>query len=409
MYPALQQTTGEKCGLGTRRGIPLIRNGTARAVTLIVTDYTRHEKGHPTMGGRSIPGPVRVGALLALMYAFFLSITLMEDSFKFFGSGFAEQLLTTTANPFVGLFIGILATSLVQSSSTVTSMAVGLVAGGALSVPGAIPIVIGANIGTSVTNTLVSVGHISRPAEFQRAFAAATVHDFFNLFAVLILFPLHLATNFLGITATFLGRTLSESGGLKLVNPIKFVVDPAADAIARMTGESGVLMLVVAIILLFAALRYIVVNLKILVIGRVEAFFDTVLFKTALRAMAFGMILTIMVQSSSITTSLAVPLAGAGILTLQQIFPMTLGANLGTPITAMLAALVTGSEAAVTVAFAHVLFNAFGIIIIWPARWVPIRLAMALAQGAMRSKIVPFAYIGTVFFLIPLALIYLLG
>ena len=361
------------------------------------------------MDGRSIPDPVRVGTLLALMYAFFLSITLIGDSFKFFGSGFAEQLLTTTANPFVGLFIGILATSLVQSSSTVTSMAVGLVAAGALSVPGAIPIVIGANIGTSVTNTLVSVGHISRPAEFQRAFAAATVHDFFNLFAVLVLFPLQLATNFLGVTATFLGRRLSESGGLKLVNPIKLVVDPAADAISRMTGESGVLMLVVAIVLLFVALRYIVVNLKILVIGRVEAFFDTVLFKTALRAMAFGVVLTIMVQSSSITTSLAVPLAGAGILTLQQIFPMTLGANLGTTITAMLAALVTGSEAAVTVAFAHILFNAFGIIIIWPARWVPIRLATALAEGAMRSRIVPFAYIGTVFFLIPLALIYLLG
>ena len=361
------------------------------------------------MDGRSIPDPIRVGALLALMYAFFLSITLIGDSFKFFGSGFAEQLLTTTANPFVGLFIGILATSLVQSSSTVTSMAVGLVAAGALSVPGAIPIVIGANIGTSVTNTLVSVGHISRPAEFQRAFAAATVHDFFNLFAVLVLFPLQLATNFLGVTATFLGRRLSESGGLRLVNPIKLVVDPAADAISRMTGESGVLMLVVAIVLLFVALRYIVVNLKILVIGRVEAFFDTVLFKTALRAMAFGVVLTIMVQSSSITTSLAVPLAGAGILTLQQIFPMTLGANLGTTITAMLAALVTGSEAAVTVAFAHILFNAFGIIIIWPARWVPIRLATALAEGAMRSRMVPFAYIGTVFFLIPLALIYLLG
>ena len=361
------------------------------------------------MDGRSIPGPVRVGALLALMYAFFLSITLMGDSFKFFGSAFAEQLLTTTANPFVGLFIGILATSLVQSSSTVTSMTVGLVAGGALSVPGAIPIVIGANIGTSVTNTLVSIGHISRPAEFQRAFAAATVHDFFNLLAVLILFPLQLTTNFLGIASEFLGRTLSESGGLTLVNPIKLVVDPVADAIARLTGESGVIILIIAIVLLFVSLRYIMANLKVLVIGRVEAFFDAVLFKTALRAMAFGLVLTIMVQSSSITTSLAVPLAGAGILTLQQIFPMTLGANMGTTITAMLAALVTGSEAAVTVAFAHVLFNIFGITLIWPIRRVPIFLATTLADCVLRSRLVPFAYIGTVFFLIPLILIYLLG
>ncbi len=89
----------------------------------------------------SLPRPVRLGLLLLLMYAFFLSITLMGDSFQFFGRGFAEQLLSTTSNPFIGIFIGILATSLVQSSSPTTSMAVGLVAGGALTVAGAIPII----------------------------------------------------------------------------------------------------------------------------------------------------------------------------------------------------------------------------------------------------------------------------
>ena len=145
-----------------------------------------------TPNKQPVPGVIRLGLLLLLLYAFFLSIALIGDSFQFFGQGFAEGLLTTTANPFVGIFIGILATSLVQSSSTTTSMTVGLVAGGALTVEGAIPIIIGANIGTSVTNTLVSMGHISRPSEFRRAFAAATVHDFFNMIAVLVLFPLQL-------------------------------------------------------------------------------------------------------------------------------------------------------------------------------------------------------------------------
>ena len=105
----------------------------------------------------------RLTLLLLLLYIFFVSISLMGASFKFFGKGFAEQLLSTTSNPFVGLLIGVLATSLVQSSSTTTSMVVALVAGGALDVAGAIPIIMGANIGTSVTNTLVSVGHIGRP------------------------------------------------------------------------------------------------------------------------------------------------------------------------------------------------------------------------------------------------------
>ena len=357
----------------------------------------------------SLPRPIRLGLLLLLMYAFFLSITLMGDSFQFFGRGFAEQLLRTTSNPFIGIFIGILATSLVQSSSTTTSMAVGLVAGGALTVAGAIPIIIGANIGTSVTNTLVSLGHVSRPAEFRRAFAAATVHDFFNVLAVVILFPLQLSTNFLGRLSTVLEGWLRNSGGFTLVNPIKLMVDPVAALIARTTGESGTIMLLISIALLFIALRYIIINLKILVVERVEAFFDTILFKTAPRAFLFGVVLTIMVQSSSITTSLAVPLAGAGILTLRQIFPMTLGANLGTTITAMLAALVTGNSAAVTVAFAHILFNVFGIAIIWPLRQFPIYCANTMADLATRSRLVPFVYVTTLFFLIPLTLIYLMG
>ena len=147
---------------------------------------------------------VKVIAVIGLLYLFLLSISLMGAAFKGFGKGFAENLIQTTSNPFVGLFIGILATSLVQSSSTTTSITVGLVAAGGLDVTRAIPIIIGANIGTSVTNTLVSVGHISRPEEFKRAFSAATVHDFFNLIAVVIIFPIQLATNFLGRAAAFL-------------------------------------------------------------------------------------------------------------------------------------------------------------------------------------------------------------
>jgi sodium-dependent phosphate cotransporter len=333
----------------------------------------------------------------------------MGDSFKFFGKDFAEKLLSTTSNPFVGLFIGVLATSLVQSSSTVTSMTVGLVAGGALDVTRAIPIIMGSNIGTSVTNTLVSVGHISRTGEFKRAFAAATMHDFFNLMTVLVLFPLQLTTNILGTSSSFLAHQLKESGGLKLINPLKTIVKPTVNLITDLTSHSGTVMLIISIIFLFIALRYIVVNLKALVIGKIEAFFDKTLFKTAVRALFLGLICTVLVQSSSITTSLAVPLVGAGILTLRQIFPFTLGANIGTTVTAMLAALVTASEAAVTVAFAHLFFNIFGILIIWNFRAIPIYLAELLAEWSVRSKLIPLLYIVVVFFLIPIFLITLIG
>jgi sodium-dependent phosphate cotransporter len=284
-------------------------------------------------------------------------------------------------------------------------MVVGLVAGGALTVEGAIPIVMGANIGTSVTNTIVSVGHISRSNEFRRAFAAAIIHDFFNLTAVLVLFPLQLATDFLGRISVFLAHNFAEIGGLSLVNPLKTIVSPAVGLLTAWTGESGILMLIVSVVLLFAALRYIVVNLKLIVIGRVEQFFDRTLFRTALTAMTLGLVLTVMVQSSSITTSLAVPLAGAGILTLEQIFPYTLGANVGTTITAILAALVTGQEAAVAVAFAHLLFNLSGILVVWPIRGIPIFLARSFANVATRSRVYPLLYVGVLFYGVPLFLI----
>ncbi len=351
----------------------------------------------------------RVLLLLGLLYLFFVSISLMSASFKFFGKGLAEVLLTTTANPFVGLLIGILATSLMQSSSTTTTLTVALVASGSISLQGAIPIIMGANLGTSVTNTLVSLAHVSRSDEFRKAFAASTVHDFFNVFAILIIFPLQLATNILGHGAAFLANQFQNAGGLKFANPLNLITTPAVKLISDMSNDSGIIILIVAVIFLFISLRYIVVNLKALVIGKVESFFNETLFRNAGRALLVGLIITIMVQSSSVTTSLAVPLAGAGILTLQQIFPFTLGANIGTTITALLASLITNDINAVTVAFAHLWFNVFGIAVIWPMRSIPIRLAEALAKWAVQYKFVPIVYIVVVFFVIPGMCIFLIG
>ena len=147
-----------------------------------------------------------------------------------------------------------------------------------------------------------------------------------------------------------------------------------------------------------------------MVIERLEAFFDSHIFKTALRAMLFGLLITIMVQSSSITTSLVVPMAGAGILSLRQIFPYSLGANIGTTVTAILASLVSGSIAPVAVAFSHLLFNICGILIIWPIptiRNIPIKMAEWMADKAVRNRIFPILYIIILFFVVPLSLILL--
>jgi len=317
------------------------------------------------------------------------------------GRGLAESLFSATSNPIAGLVIGILTTSLVQSSSVTTSLIVGLVGGGVLPFESAIPMVMGANIGTTVTNLAVSLGHLNRRDEFRRAFAGSTVHDFFNLCAVAVLLPLQVAYNVIGRGAEALQSIFQGFGGATFTSPIKGATKPVATWIIGLTGDSAWLSVIIAAILLFFALRYIVLVIKSLVLSRVEQFFQRYIFRTPALSFLLGAILTAFVQSSSITTSLIVPLLGAGVLTLPQVFPYLLGTNIGTTITAFLASFAMGVPEASSVAFAHLLFNVYGISIFWPLKRLPIWMAETLTKFAMKSKLIPIAYIAVTFFVIP--------
>ena len=363
----------------------------------------------------------KIAAIFAILYLFLVSIGMIGTGFKGLGRGFAEQLMSSNAAPLIGLFIGILATSLIQSSSTTTSIVVGMVAAGTfgedpiLAVATAIPYIMGANIGTSITNTIVSLGHIANKNEFRRAFEASIVHDFFNVFSVLILFPLQLYFGVISKTANWMASLFLGAGTFTFKSPVKMMTKPAVDAINNFFKMQDIinhnwLLIFAALILLFISLRYLTVLIRSLVMERLEAFFDSHIFKTWLRAMVFGVFITILVQSSSITTSLVVPLAGAGILQLRQIFPYTLGANIGTTITALLASLVAGTHAPLAVAFGHLAFNIYGILLIWPIekiRNIPIKMSEKFAAVAVRNRMIPMVYILVVFFLIPLTLIFI--
>lgn len=352
--------------------------------------------------------PLQLLLLLTLLYIFLLSIGLLGKSFGLFGKDTALQLLTTVESPAVGLLVGIIATSLIQSSSTTTSVVVGLVGSGAIPVLVAIPVIMGANIGTTITNTLVSMGHVARRAEFRRAFAAATVHDMFNLCSVVILFPLQVGTNFIGIVAENLEKYLEGVGGLTFASPLKLITKPVVDFIIDICGHSGILVLLIGLALLFAALHFIVKTMRSLVLSRVEEFFSRYVFKNLMRSLLLGICLTVLVQSSSVTTSLVVPLVGAGVLDLRQVYPYMVGANVGTTVTAMLAALATASPAAVAVAFSHLVFNLSGMVVFLPARALPIFLAEKLTILAVRNRLIPIVYIAVVFFLIPLTLVFIM-
>ena len=369
---------------------------------------TSGNKANPEGGRKAL----LFGALVLLMFGFFLGLDLMGLSFKLFGKGFAETLIERTSNPFVGLFIGILATTLVQSSSTTTSMTVGLVAAGALTIEGAIPIIMGANIGTSVTNTLVSLAHVTRREEFERAFSGATVHDFFNWMAVALLLPLEITTGFLAKSAGWLTGLLEGTGGVKLLNPLKAAVRPVAEGVVELVGGSGWMALAVGVGLLILCLKFLVDTLKGLLSGRAEKTLHATLFRSAPAAILAGLVMTVMVQSSSITTSVMVPLIGAGIVTLEQAFPFTIGANVGTTITALLAALATGQPAALTVALAHLIFNISAGLLIYvppPIRAIPLGLARALGRLAGHNRVLAGAYIVLAFFGLPILLLFLTG
>ena len=151
----------------------------------------------------------RALAVLGLLYIFLLGVNGLGDGFKSLGNQVLDTFFRATENPFMALMVGILATTLVQSSSVTTSLVVGLVAApeNPLPVANAVPMIMGANIGTTVTNTIVSLAHMGRKDEFRRAFSVATCHDFFNYMTVIVLLPLELITGYLRRAATSLSAS----------------------------------------------------------------------------------------------------------------------------------------------------------------------------------------------------------
>ena len=367
-----------------------------------------------------IPPLLRSALVVALIYFFLVGVSSLETGIKIMGADTQERLFSTVSNPLAGLFIGILGTILVQSSSASTSVIVGLVAARALKIDDAVPMIMGANIGTTVTNTLVALAHIRQSEEFKRAFSVATVHDFFNVIAVAVLLPFELATGVLTRIAESISSQLLGNAGTEWKSPIKqYVKGPAGwiqdlwEALGTSSNVLGSLVVGSGIVIVLLALALITRNMRLLVAERVERTLNIVLSKGAgMVAMLLGVIITIAVQSSSITTSVLIPMSAAGVLSLRNAFPVTLGANVGTTITALLAALATDVPEALTIALVHTIFNVVGILLVYPFpafRRIPIRAAEALAALAVERRTYAVAYVAVAFIVIPVVGVALLN
>merc|ERR1719428_2822129 len=352
---------------------------------------------------------------------------MMGNAFKAMSGKGVGNMMGSIDNPIAGVALGIIVTVLLQSSSTSTSVVVTMVGADIISVKNAIPVIMGANIGTSVTAAIVSHGHIGNLEEFHRGFAGANVHSAFNLLTVILLLPVELITaaisggnGMLGAIAEGLADGLIGASAETFKSPVKILVGPLTkefikidkdliktlakgclscnathvepmfckaekkldngdklkfclsgedwtqkyeedgriikSGFAKDLGDEGgaVLILVISLIFLCIALYYIVKLLHYLVLssGRAEAEGDQTetkfvkMTRKILRfngfvSILFGMVMTIAVQSSSIVTSTLTPIVALGIISVEDMLPLTLGANIGTTCTAFLAAIVT--------------------------------------------------------------------
>lgn len=428
-------------------------------------------------------GKVFIGVCGAFffLYFFLFSLELLGNSAKVLGGCTAGGIMGDNVNPVAALVIGELATALVQSSSTTTSIIVSLVGSDAVSINTGIYMIMGANIGTSITNTIVAMGQMADGVQLERAFAGATVHDLFNLLSVAVLFPLELITGYLfRLTSVMLPESVAD--GDKWEGPIKKIVSPLAGRVLKAnkdvikdisTGKvencdayypvlcvggiedykscankcgdgdvkgvdcgrvglitcdkkygcpaffqngatkqddsiAGGVCMVLALVFLLVCLLGLVNVLQRGLMGMSTRIIYKATNVPGIFALVIGAAITVLVQSSSITTSVLTPLVGLGVIQLEQMLPLTLGANIGTTVTGLLASLVSDSVAALQVALCHLFFNISGIIIWYPIpfmRKIPLNGARELGKWTRRSKAIPPIYIITVFFICPLLLL----
>uniref|UniRef100_A0AAQ5Y5F6 Sodium-dependent phosphate transport protein 2B n=1 Tax=Amphiprion ocellaris TaxID=80972 RepID=A0AAQ5Y5F6_AMPOC len=427
---------------------------------------------------RVLTAIVKLVLLLGFLYLFICSLDILSSAFQLVGGKAAGDIFQDNAvlsNPVAGLVIGVLVTVLVQSSSTSSSIVVSMVSSGLLEVKSAVPIIMGANIGTSVTNTIVAMMQAADRNEFRRAFAGATVHDFFNWLSVLVLLPLEVASGALYKLSLLVIESFNIQTGDNAPELLNVITDPLTDSIIELdksvinqiaTGDPearnrslikrwckteinmvrnqqelghlnvnhffagkhifanvqlpdlavGLILLAVSLFVLCTCLVLIVKLLNSMLKGQVAVVIKKVLntdfpfpfaWVTGYLAIMVGAGMTFLVQSSSIFTSAITPLVGIGVISLERAYPLTLGSNIGTTTTAILAAMASPGETlanSLQIALCHFFFNIMGIILWYPIPFmrVPIRLARGLGNRTAKYRWFAAFYLILCFLVLPL-------
>jgi len=408
---------------------------------------------------------VRVIVLLGLLYVFIISLGLLGDAFRVLGGTGAGKTFSTSNvfnNPIANLVVGILCTVLLQSSSTTISIGISMTSVGLLEVDQTVFMVMGANIGTSITNTIVSLGQVNNTEEFRRAFAGATVHDMFNILSVLVLLPLETLTHMLRRLSVAAVNNIHIEEGYKKPNFLKKWTKPVTSRIISVNKDLvmeigleknetvqnalianstmvkwincqkpskyfiyctskhwsdiavGSTLMIWSLFMLICSMILIVKVLQNSLKGNLANSMHTALNMKfpdpfswlsdyALLLVGFGS--TIILQSSSIVTSSLTPMCGIGLMKVEKLFPVTVGANVGTTFTGILAAMGSDNfHDALIVAFCHMFFNLFGTLIWFVIpfmRNIPISLSKRLGNATAHNRGYAVVYMFCVFAVIP--------
>ncbi|HCR53831.1 MAG TPA: hypothetical protein DIW27_05400 [Cytophagales bacterium] len=352
-----------------------------------------------------------IGYILLALLIFLFALDLMISSFQQLGKTAAETILLATSNPFTALFIGLLITAIIQSSSATTSMVVALVASGSLSLESALPIIMGANIGTTITSTIVSLGFIAKRKEFIRAVSAGTYHDFFNILTITLLFPIEYYYGLVSSLSQYLATTFFHEPIASSTNNISFLGTGFTAIIQLLVDgiNNGFVLTLLSFGLLFGSILFFRKVLTDLLGFDSENSVQRFFFQNKFKSFGWGLVATATIRSSTITTSLVVPLVAKKVVKLKDAAPFILGANIGTTITAFIAS-AFNSNVAISIAVAHFLINLFGVILFLFTPFIkelPLKLSMGLGRLTRKYRLAGFLYILVVFFFLPFSLIYL--
>lgn len=336
---------------------------------------------------------------------FIIALQFITAGFQHLGKSLADSIIEATSNPFIGLFIGLLITAILQSSSTTTTMAVALVASGSIPLTNAVPIVIGANIGTTLTSTLVSLSYITNRNEFVKAFSAGIVHDLFNISVALLIFPLELRYQLLSRSSAKLAQLFPVFEGTFYVEGIDNLLQPLNLYFIDIIG--GLPTICLGLFLLLTTVKIVSKLLYYQWINRPNQ--QGKILGNKFKTFGLGVLVTSIIQSSSLSTSMMVPLVATGKLSIRRAFAFIIGSNLGTTVTALIAA-VFQSEIALSLAFAHFVFNLVGcsLYLAIPHLFRMMSyISNQLGMITLRMRVVGITYVLMTFFIVPFALIYL--